>query len=85
MKKEDREAYLEALRIVSALKDSMEHALRSDPDAVWKYSTYCHYMRKYNDVVRYVRGLAEIKAPIDLFNIDKVPHSGDTVALDRRQ
>jgi len=79
MKKEEREAYRDALIAVSALKNSMEHALQSDPKAVWKHSSYRHYMRKYNDVVRYVRGLAEITAPIDLYDIDKVPHSGDTV------
>lgn len=79
MKQEERQAYGEALLTVSALKTSMEHALRSDPEAVWRHSTYRHYMRKYNDVVRYVHRLAEIKAPIDLYDLDKVPHSGDTV------
>jgi hypothetical protein len=72
-------AYREALTTVSALKSSMEHALRSDPDAVWKHSSYRHYMRKYNDVVAYIRSRTELTAPIDVYNLDKVPHSGDTV------
>lgn len=72
-------AFREALITVSALKRSMEHALQSDPDAVWKHSSYRHYMRKYNDVVRYIQGLATLTAPIDLYDVDKVPRSGDTV------
>ena len=59
MKKEERETFREALITVSALKNSMEHAIRSDPEAVSKHSSYRHYMRKYNDVVHYLRGLAE--------------------------
>jgi len=72
-------AYREALITVSALKKSMEHALRSDPDAVWKHWSYRDYMRKYNDVVRYIQGLTTLTAPIDLYDIDKVPHPGATV------
>lgn len=71
--------YREALLTVTALKRSMELALTSDPHAVWRHSSYRHYMRKYNDVVRYIRTLAPIAAPIDLYDLDKVPHSGDTV------
>ncbi len=36
-------------------------------------------MRKYNDVVAYVRTLVPITAPIDVYNLDKVPHPGDMV------
>lgn len=57
----------------------MEHALTSDPNAVWRHSSYRHYMRKYNDVVHYIRNQTILDAPIDLYDITKVPHSGDTV------
>jgi hypothetical protein len=79
MNADERNAYREALISVSALKKSMEHALRSDPNAVWRHSSYRHYMRKYNDIVRYVRGLADIRAPIDVYDMKKVPHWGNTV------
>ena len=79
MTSDEKDAYRESLITVSALKRSMEHSLTSDPNAVWKHSSYRHYMWKYNDVVRYLRGLAAISAPIDLYNLDEVPHSGDTV------
>lgn len=74
-----KEALREALLTVTALKTSMEHALRSDPTAVWRHSSYRQYMRKYNDVVAHVQALAPIKAPVDVYNLDKVPHFGDTV------
>ena len=79
MELEMRRAYQEALLTVSALKQSMEHALKSDPDAVWKHSSYRHYMQKYNQVVEYIQSLAPINAPIDKYNMDRVSHSGDTV------
>jgi hypothetical protein len=79
MEQATRDALREALLTAMALKTSMEHALRSDPNAVWRHTTYRQYMRKYNDVVAYVRTLVPITAPIDTYNLDKVPHSGDTV------
>lgn len=74
-----RDGLREALLTVIALKSSMEHALRSDPNAVWRHTTYRQYMRKYNDVVGYVRTLCPITAPIDIYDLDKVPHSSNTV------
>ena len=74
-----RDRLREALLTVTALKTSMEHALSSDPNAVWRHAAYRQYMRKYNQVVAHVRSLAPINAPIDVYDLDKVPHSGDTV------
>lgn len=61
-----RDHLREALLTVTALKASMEHALRSDPNAVWRHWSYRDYMRKYNDVVAYIKTLVSITAPIDL-------------------
>ncbi len=74
-----KEHLREALLTVSALKTSMEHAVRSDPDAVWKHWSYRGYMRKYNDVVAYVRTIVPITAPIDVYNLEAVPHPGAVV------
>jgi len=79
MDQDQQRACREALTTVSALKRSMEHALRSDPDAVWKHSSYRHYMRKYNDVVEYVRKLTPLTAPIDVYDLTKVRGSNDTI------
>ena len=75
----------EALLTVTALKTSMEHALRSDPNAMWRHAAYRDYMRKYNDVVAYVRALTPITAPIDVYNLDNVRHWGDTVMPQQKQ
>ena len=79
MEQEVRDRLREALLTVTALKRSMEHALSSDPNAVWRHWTYRDYMRKYNDVVAYVHTLVPISAPIDVYNLDKVSHPGDLV------
>lgn len=85
MDQDQRRVYREALLTVSALRRSMEHAVRSDPDAVWKHSAYRHYMRKYNDVVRHIQQQVAIPAPIDLYDIDKVPTSGNTVMAAQKE
>jgi hypothetical protein len=77
LEQEVRDRLREALLTVTALKTSMEHALRSDPNAVWRHWTYRDYMRKYNDVVAYVGSLTPINAPIDIYNLDKVAYPGD--------
>lgn len=80
-----RDHLREALLTVTALKTSMEHALRSDPKAMWPHWSYRHYMRKYNDVVAYVRTLAPITAPIDVYDLDKVRHPGDLVMPQQKE
>ena len=74
-----RDRLREALLTVTALKTSMEHALRSDPKAAWPHWSYRDYMRKYNDVVAYVQTLVPITAPIDVYDLGKVPHPGNVV------
>lgn len=74
-----RDGLREALLTITALKSSMEHALRSDQNAVWRHTTYRQYMRKYIDVVAYIQTLCLITAPIDIYDLDKVPHSRNTV------
>jgi hypothetical protein len=75
----------EALLTVTALKNSMEHSLRSDPNARWRHAAYRDYMQKYNDVVAYVRTLTPITAPIDVYNVEKVPNLGNTVLPRQKQ
>ena len=78
MNQDLRNAYRQALTTVSALKNSMEHSLRSDPNVLFKHSTYRDYMRKFNQVVEYIQTLAPISAPIDIYDLNKVGHFGDT-------
>ena len=80
-----RDGLREALLTVTALKTSMEHALRSDPNATWRHATYRQYMRKYNEVVAHICTIAPINAPIDIYNLDEVPRVGDTVMLVQKE
>lgn len=75
----------EALLTVTALKNSMEHSLRSDPNAVWRHAAYRDYMRKYNDVVAYIRTFTPITAPIDIYNLEKVRSLGNTVMPEQKK
>jgi hypothetical protein len=79
MNRDLRDAYREALLTVSALKNSMERVLQSGPEVAWKHSAYRHYMRKYNQVVEYIHTLVPISAPIDIYDLDKVPYSTNTL------
>lgn len=81
----ERTKLREALLTVTALKTSMEHALRSDPDAVWKHAAFRDYMRKYNHVVTYLQTLTTITAPIDLYDLEKVSHWGDTTMPEQKR
>jgi hypothetical protein len=74
-----QEKLREALLTVTALKRSMELALSSDPSAVWKHAAYRQYMRKYNDIVTYIKTFTAIAVPVDLYDISKVGSFGDTV------
>ena len=79
MDKSTKDGLREALLTVTALKASMELSLSSDPGAVWRHSSYRQYMRKYNDVIAYIQSYGPINAPVDIFDLDKVPTSGNTV------
>lgn len=79
MEQEVRNRLREALLTVTALKTSMEHGLHSDPKAAWPHWTYRDYIRKYNDVVTYVRTLVHITAPIDVYDLDKVRYPSDMI------
>lgn len=74
-----RERLRESLLVVTALKESMEQAVRSDANNMWKHSAYKQYMQKYNEIVVHIRSFAEIAAPISVFDLDNVPGWGDTV------
>jgi hypothetical protein len=42
-------------------------------------------MRKYNDVVAYIRTLVPLTAPIDVYDLEKVRHPGDMVMPEQKE
>lgn len=81
----ERHQLREALLTVTALKTSMEHALSSDPNAVWRHAAIRDNMGKSNRVVNHLRSFATITAPVDLYDVDKVSHWGDTVMPEQKR
>ena len=69
------------LRMTEALLDAMEDAVRSsDPADVWRFVSYRAFMRKSNEIVEWVAAVEPLAAPVDRWDMDKVPTLGDTIA-----
>lgn len=83
---DDIEEQLEGfLRMTEALLDAMDAAVRSAAaDDVWKFSSYRTFLRKSNDIVTMVNAIEPIVAPVDIFDMDKVPTLGDTIAIQQQ-
>jgi hypothetical protein len=64
---------------VDALVTSMETAVHSDPNNIWKYSGYKQFPRKYNELVSYLNSKIKLPPIIDLYNLDNIAGEGDTV------
>jgi hypothetical protein len=84
---DDKQRRLEScLRMTEALLDAMESAARSsDPaDDVWRFTSYATYMRKSNEIVEMVQAVEPIAAPVDSFDMSKVPSIGNMVIFQQR-
>lgn len=79
-----RESLRELLGAAEALLDSMTSSVRSD-DSVWKYGGYKIFMRKYNQLAQAVAKIVPVDAVVDLYDLDRVPGGGDTVAFQQKE
>lgn len=72
--------------MAEALLDAMIVAVPSSASGdVWRFASYKSYMRKYNDLVQRVGDLVgHIDAPVDLYNLDAVPGSTSTIAMQQQ-
>ena len=74
------------LRMIEALLDAMEEAVRSSrPDNIWTYASYATFMRKSNELAQRAAAIEPIDAPIDVFNMDAVPGEGDTTIVQQQK
>jgi hypothetical protein len=84
---DDKHQQLESyLRMTEALLDAMDSAAQgggSEVD-VWRFTSYKTYMRKSNDIVDLVQAVEPIAAPVDRFDLSKVPSLGDTILPQQR-
>lgn len=80
-----RERLRELLGAAEALLDSMTSSVRSDGDSVWKYGGYRIFMRKYNELVQAVAKVVTVDSVVDLYDLDRVPGGGDTIAFQQKE
>jgi len=71
--------------MTEALLDAMDAAVRSNPADVWKFASYRTFMRKSNDIVALTQAIEPIKAPVDYFDMEKVPSLGSTIAIQQQE
>jgi len=75
-----------AFGLVDALLAAMDSALRdSNPTDVWRYSSYAIFARKYNDVLDTVLELVEVGAPVNRYDLEKMPGPPSTMAMHQKE
>ncbi len=73
------------LDVAYALRDSMISSTRSDGDSIRKYAGYKVFMRKYNQLAHAIAEIVIVDPIVDLYDIDRVPGGGDTVAFQQKE
>lgn len=82
---DNKDKLKEYLSFTNALLDSMDQSLKASSESdVWKHSSYQTYMRKYNSLVKEVAAVTSGTAMLDLYNLDKVPSMGNTIAIQQK-
>jgi hypothetical protein len=68
--------------MAEALADAMVGATAAtSAEASWRFASFKQFARKYNQLAEQVQAIEQVSAPIDLFNLDKMPGSMDTVGI----
>lgn len=86
MEEMKRKQLREFLRLIDALLRSMEVCLRGeDPANVWKHGGYKQFARKYNQILEEVAKKLSLPPTLDMFNLDKIPDGGKTIAYQQKE
>src|SRR5438067_732170 len=80
-----REQLRALLGAVNAVLDSMSATFHTDQNDVWKYASFKTYLRKCNELIRAVSAVTPIDTAVDLYDLDRVPGSCDTIPLQQRE
>lgn len=67
-----------------ALQRAMDASRTSRADDIWLHSSFKTFMRKYNELVQRVQGVMRLDAPVDLYDLEKVPTAFDSVTIQQR-
>ncbi|OHE25571.1 MAG: hypothetical protein A3J94_00640 [Syntrophus sp. RIFOXYC2_FULL_54_9] len=68
----------------AALLGAMDASRRSKTDDPWLFFSFKTFMRKYNELVTLTRNIMKIDAPVDLYDLEKVPSAFNTVTVQQR-
>ena len=75
----------EYLMFANSLLDSMEQSIRAEPDSnMWKHTSYKTYAQKYNLLVQEVAKITNGTVLLDVYDLDKMPEFGDTIAIQQK-
>ncbi|MBR7737211.1 hypothetical protein [Acinetobacter nosocomialis] len=67
-----------------ALQKAMDASRKSKVDDVWLHSSFKTFMRKYNEILAKAQEVINIRAPVDMYNLENVPSAFDTVTIEQR-
>ena len=67
-----------------ALQKAMDASRMTRPEDVWLHSSFKTFMRKYNELVGLARNVMNLDAPVDLYDLEKVPSAFDTTTIQQR-
>lgn len=82
---DNKDKLKEYLLFTNALLDSMEQSVKSSSESnIWKHSSYQTYIRKYNILVKEVASVTSGTALLDVYDLDKVPTMGNTIAMQQK-
>jgi len=82
---DNKDKLKEYLSFTNALLDSMDQSVKSNSESnVWRHSSYQTYMRKYNALVKEVASATSGTALLDVYDLDKVPSMGNTIAMQQK-
>ncbi|MBS1196255.1 MAG: hypothetical protein H6R18_40 [Proteobacteria bacterium] len=62
----------------------MEASRNSRTDDVWLHSSFKTFMRKYVELVHATQGVMKVDAPVDIYNLEKVPSAFDSTTIQQR-
>ncbi|HET7475935.1 MAG TPA: hypothetical protein VFJ97_07915 [Dermatophilaceae bacterium] len=80
------QALEQRLHMAEALLDAMAAAVSATSTTdVWRFASFKQFARKYNQIVEQVESIEHIEAPIDVFNMDAIPGSTDTIAMTQQE
>jgi hypothetical protein len=82
---EIKEQLKESFEHSKALLDAMKFVYQNDQQNIWRFASFKTYMRKYNMIVANVGQITNLNGLMDLFDIDKIPGSMDTIAIQQKE